>query len=321
MGGQTGVGARLIGRGMLALTCCLVAGCTAGGVHPPPAHERHRAPRAAAAGWQVVSYHGVHVSVPAAWPVVDGMHTLFCGSPFPPRPTAFAGPAGPPLARVPACPYIPRDLIHRDGVWLQPGSPPSDARPARTASGQVVLQERPRASWPLLQLWYHRVFIQIGIGPDPVLARSIFDSIGFKAGAPDTKAAGACARSARPQVMPRPERLTRRLVIDQGDITLAPPLRSDQPVMPAAQAWAQSLLSSQKNPFERYRLILARYSSKYPATPNPDGSYTPENTNVLAWVVYAAPYGAVPGCGGWGADAFDAGTGQEIDSSGWSPGP
>src|SRR5262245_55356240 len=33
-------------------------------------------------GHQIVSYQGVHVEVPASWPVVDGMHTQFCGGPF-----------------------------------------------------------------------------------------------------------------------------------------------------------------------------------------------------------------------------------------------
>ena len=43
-------------------------------------------------GHKIVSYHGVHVEVPASWPVVDGMHTQRCGTPFGDTPTAYLGP-------------------------------------------------------------------------------------------------------------------------------------------------------------------------------------------------------------------------------------
>jgi hypothetical protein len=310
----------IAGRVLVTLAALgLTAGCTGGGTPASAPHAARHHQATTASRFRVVSYHGVHVTVPASWPVVDGMHTVFCGGPFPSRPTVFTGPQ---LGPAPSCPAPIRPAARRDGVWLQPGTAPSDARPVRTKTGSVLLEERPVPGRPLMLLWYHRVFILVGIGPDPAVARSIVNSIGARPGTPDTRAAGVCPRSAGPQGMPQPERLTRRLVVDQGDITLAPPRRSDRPVMTAAQAWAQSAQSSPKSPFERYRLILARYSSKFPARPNSNGSYTPMNTDVLAWAVYAMPYGAaIPGCGWWGLDTFDASTGEEIGSDGWWPGP
>ena len=84
--------------------------------------------------------------------------------------------------------------------------------------------------------------------------------------------------------------------------------------MPASLAWRES---GQNSPFERYRLILVRYSAKLPATPNADGSLTPEDRHVLAWVVYGSPRTPVSGCGGWSLDVYNARTSQAITSSGW----
>ena len=271
-------------------------------------------------GMRVVSYHGVHVDVPAGWPVVDGMHTGFCDGPFPNIPTAFVGPQ---QNAAPSCPAQLPDASKpgRDGVWLQPGDAPSDATPVTTSSGQTVLVEAAGSSNRYRLLWYHQIFVEIGIGPDPSTAQAIFDSIGFTPGAADTQAAGVCGRSADPDAMPKPERLLEPLVLDEGNITLAPPTPSDQPVMSAAQAWSKS---EPKESFERYRLILARFSAKFPARENPDGSLTPLNQNELSWVIYSVPYSStVAGCGSWGVTVYDANTGQggELISSGYSPGP
>jgi len=85
----------------LLITMCATAtaGCSASAGSAPAAAKGHSA--AAAIEWRAVSYHGVHVEVPAGWPVVDGMHTLFGGGPFPARPTAFVGPQD---NRPPSCP-------------------------------------------------------------------------------------------------------------------------------------------------------------------------------------------------------------------------
>ena len=89
-------------------------------------------------GFRVVSYRGVHVEAPVGWPVVDGMHTQLCGGPFPKTPTAFIGPQE---NFPPSCPYMTAKPAN--GVWLQPGDRPSDARPVTTPSGQTVLEENP----------------------------------------------------------------------------------------------------------------------------------------------------------------------------------
>ncbi len=295
------------------LAFCLAAGCGAS-TGPAARTQPGRSPAAAAARWRVVSYRGVHVTVPAAWPVVDGMHTQFCGSPFPATATAFTGPNenGPP-----SCP-APRPAMARDGVWLQPGRPPAGARAVTVALGTVVREQRHPVRDDVEQLWFHRVQIEIGIGPDPRTAGAILRSVGYAPGEPDSRAAGRCARSAQPGSMPQPRRLTRRLVLDQGDVTLEPPAVGDRPTMPASRAWRAA---GADFPFQWYRLLLARYSAKLLARQNADGSLTPEDRNVLAWVIYGQPRTPITGCGGWSLDAFYARTGQQIVSSGWSPGP
>jgi hypothetical protein len=173
-----------------------------------------------------------------------------------------------------------------------------------TRSGAAVSTGRGDLG-PFLVVWFHRIYIQIGIGPDPRIARAIFNSIGYARGAPNTHAAGVCARSADPNAMPVPRRLRHRLVVEQHGVVLAPPRPSDRAVMTAAAAWSQG---RPREPFDRYRLWLVRLT-------------TTTSNDELAWVIYAAPLTSVVGCGGWGLDAFNAITGQGIESDGWSPGP
>jgi hypothetical protein len=268
-------------------------------------------------GFRVVSYHGVHVEVPARWPVVDGMHTGLCIGPFLDTATAFVGPQenGPPN-----CPYVPslRDK-KRDGVWLQSGDKPTDARPSTTSSGEVVFQDATGWNGNIKYVWYRGVSLTIGIGPDLRVAKAILDSIGFTPGAPDTPAAGRCARIDHPNDTPEPERLTTRLVLEHGNATLDPPLPSDRAVMTAAQAWTAA---GPEPDFEHARLVLARYSAKLPATQHADGSLTPEHQYQLMWIVLSAPNSpGIPGCGMWGFHLFDARTGQDLESAGYSPGP
>ena len=207
---------------MLLLSLCLAAGCAAAAV---PAAGTAAGRSASGAGqWQVVSYRGVHVTVPASWPVVDGMHTAFCGSPFPATATAFTGPN---LNGPPSCP-MPRPWPPRNGVWLLPGSPPPGARPVRIGPGTVVRQQRHSTRDHVRYLWYHRVQVVIGIGADPATAAAIVRSVGYTPGQPDSRAAGACARFGEAQAMPMPRRLARPLVLDHGDITLSPPRHGDR---------------------------------------------------------------------------------------------
>jgi hypothetical protein len=304
---------------MLAVLVSVSAGCTAG-AHPAPKvkdlAQAPKQPAAVASRWKLVRYHKVQVRVPVGWPVVDGMHTPLCGGPFLSRPTVFVGPNqnGPAF-----CPAIARTTQGREGVWLQPGNPPASARPVRVAPGTVVLRGPPTVGGVIEMLWFHAVEIDIGIGPDRLVARAILESIRYTPRLPDSRAAGTCARAAHPGVMPRPERLARRLVLKQIGVTLAPPLRSDQPVMSAALAWTDDIWRGLA--FERYRLILARYSASNPPAPNPARSARPVGLGALAWIAYSSPRSPmIPGCGNWAVDVFNAMTGQGLLTVSWSPG-
>jgi len=265
----------------------------------------------------------VLVDVPNGWPVVDGMHTGFCAGPFPTTPTAFVGPQ---QAGAPSCPPAPPGSSGppRDGVWLQPDGGTPAGPTLHTAGGEAVTDEGRASSGTGSGATWHMysdrgVRIEIGNGPNPNVAHSIVESIRFGPGTPDTPAAGVCPRSADPDAEPTPERLAQRLVLNHGDVTLDPPASGDEPVMTADSAWRQTQPHS---PVEHYRLILARYSAKFPARQNPDGSYTPMNQNELAWVIYSTPPSPqVEGCAGWGLAVFDAKSGQEQTQSGYSPGP
>jgi len=261
-------------------------------------------PSGAARRAGVVRYHGVQVQVPPSWPLVDGMHTAQCGSPFSQTATAYVGPNdfGPP-----SCPS-PGLVVGFDGVWLRPSPRPADAgRFVLTASGVVVFAEDGLANWPVKRYWLHGVEVNVGIGPDRRVGEAIVASIRLVAGAPDTPAAQACGRRSGGTRMPIPERLTRAIVSEHGDTVLAPPKAADRPIETAAQAWAHYTVNVVS--FERYRLILARYSSKLGGLERP----------FLAWIVYATPVTAIPGCGFLGAYVDDAITGHGAVSGTFGP--
>jgi hypothetical protein len=275
---------------------------------PPPVTSR--------AGLHIVSFQGVHVAVPLTWPVVDGMHTRWCGGPFPSTPTAFVGPQ---LQAPPSCP-APVTHQHEDGVWLQPERSSPDDGAVTEPDGRIVEQQSGDGE-DVEEVWFHDVQIDIGIGADPTLAQGVYDSIGFTPEMPDTPAEEACALSNDASHMPTPRRLTAPLVLDDGNDTLDPPAATDQPQVSASTAWGMpgEVLHQ---PFETYRIVLARFSAKYPATLGSDGSYQPEIHNVLAWVVLSAPISSsIPGCGAWGIAPVDATTGQGLGSSSYAPGP
>jgi hypothetical protein len=256
-------------------------------------------------GHKIVSYHGVHVEVPASWPVVDGMHTQFCRGPFSDTPTAYLGPNdnGPP-----SCPpTLPGLMLHRDGVWLDSSpTPDPDSQAATTASGEPVLETPRERGTALRFVWLRGVSIEIGLGGDPSIAQAIFDSIGYTEGAPDTPRSGVCARSPVPKTMPTPERLTSR--IENVNVTLDPPASSDQPSVRAEEVWRPP---NPRANFERYRMLLTRFTSVYP----------PEGRNVLAWVIYASPITRIVGCGGYSVHAFDAKTGAGLGQIAYGQGP
>ena len=136
-------------------------------------------------GHRLVALDGVHVEVPAAWPIVDGMHTGFCGGVFPATPTAFVGPQE---NGAPSCPYfkVPR----RDGVWLYPGARPPGGPYRATPSGVMDLEGN-AVNDPVKMLWYHGAYIEIGLGPDPSISSAILASIGYSHGVADTPGSGA----------------------------------------------------------------------------------------------------------------------------------
>ena len=216
-------------------------------------------------------------------------------------PTVYIGGHGN-MARY--CPALQPRGPGDDGVWLQAGNPPPDARPVTVAGGTIVAEERgqPAARGErVVRLWYHRVLVEIGIGRHPKVARQILRSLGYMRGRPDSKVADVCPRSKRPVRMPAPQRLGRRVVVDFGNIAMTPPLHPDRPIMRAAQAWSES---GPKSVFERYRLLLVRYHG------------------LLAWVIYSSPFStAVAGCGGWGLSGFNATTGAAMPEYGWSRWP
>lgn len=271
-------------------------------------------PTTVARGFKVVSYGGVQVEVPAGWPVVDGMHTGFCEGAFPELPTAFIGPQD---NVPPSCPSLPSlRTERRDGVWLFPSQPDDPSVVVRNAAGTELRQYTGASAWPVKTYFVAGIAVEIGEGPN---ATSIINSIHRVPGAPDSPAQGVCARNRDADRMPAPERLATTLVLEKGDFTLAPPRRGDVARVEPAKVWASG---GQSRPnYLRYRLILARFSSKYPANPGPNG-YEPVNRDVLAWVVYSVPMSAdVTGCGMWGLHVVNATTGIGIIDAGYAPGP
>jgi hypothetical protein len=272
----------------------------ASSVRPPPA------PR----GWKIVSYDGVYVDVPSEWPVVDGMHTGFCGGPFPDTPTAFVGPN---LNSPPACPATLGPTPALYGVWLYPnrGGPGMGI----VTPDQRLVEVEP-SYWSeshIEDLWYRGVEIEVGIGPDPQLVQEIVHSIGFKKGVANTRAAGACGMQSDPGAMPTPERLSQPLVLDDGDEVLDPAPASQQPTVSAQRVWEED---PAKWPYERYSLIFALFSAKYPAASSPRG-WVPSFHDDLAWVIYSVPITPTQGCGASGLDVYSATSGQDLESVGW----
>ncbi len=117
--------------------------------------------------------------------------------------------------------------------------------------------------------------------------------------------------------MPTPERLTKVLKVDGANITLAPPKAGDRPLIDPTSIWKNR--EPHTADYEHYRMLLARYSSTFPARQTAHG-YVPENVNVLAWVIYVTPLSpSINGCGGWTVDATNARTGQGLGVTGYGP--
>jgi hypothetical protein len=140
---------------------------------------------------RVVSYHGVQVQVPSAWPVRDGDFTGQCAGPFFNPPSAFVGPNNNPP---PGCPApTPKQMATRyDGVWLhQSPKPESGYRTTTTPGGTTMLAFALYPSYPIKTFWLHGVEVDVGLGADARTAQTIIESIRFASGAPDSRVATA----------------------------------------------------------------------------------------------------------------------------------
>jgi hypothetical protein len=195
---------------------------------------------------------------------------------------------------VSSCP-INKPSPPRDGMEMTP----APAGPLSTPSIDTVTI----GAAPTAQFLYHGVIVTVGVGPDPAVVRAVVDSIAYDAGARDTPVTGVCARNPAPDTMPKVERVGEPLVLDpHQNVTLEPLEPGDAPAASAAAVWGHGERSS----LLRYRLFFARFSSDVPARTNPDGSLTPLIHHTLGWVVYATPFGSVPGCGLNSIDLLDA---------------
>ncbi|MGH2719044.1 MAG: hypothetical protein ACRDJU_10725 [Actinomycetota bacterium] len=272
----------------------------------------------APAGWRTVGYHGVQLKVPASWPSVDGNHGGLCSNPFL-SPEVLVGFRT--LGEGAGCPMtVSGQVSGSDGVWLTPSSAddgstyPAPRSLAAPGGGTMEVS----TAGPDVDVTYGGVSIELGLGPDPAVARTIFDSIRQLPGTPDTAVEGVSPSSV-PTAMPTPERLTAPLAIENGQLTLDPPAPGDQAVMSAAAVWASVRYPEAG---ATYRLILAQYTSPFPAT-TPEGAMAPEDQGVLAWVIYAVPAQTSEGsCGNYSVSGFNATTSKPLDESfGYYPGP
>lgn len=312
-------GARTAWASVVAVVVLAIGAAGLSLTSPSPASREHASltrsdnrisPPRADRGWKVVSYKDVRIDVPSSWPVVDGMHTQFCGGPFPDTPTAFVGPN---LNSPPVCPSPPSSSSGSYGTWLFPNRRGPGMGSVIAVHGLVEIDP---SSWPashVESLWYKGVEIEIGIGPDARFVQEIVSSIGFTPGTPNTPASGTCRMQAHPARMPAPGRPSQHLAFDDGEEVLDPVPLEQKPTTSAEHVWDDSGL---KEPYERYRLFFALFSAKYPAVSGPSG-WVSSFHHIVAWVIYSAPISPIPGCGEWGLDVYSATNGQALENVEW----
>lgn len=306
----------------LLLVAALVAGCSAGASTtrtasggPTAATDPHPS-----ATTKRVSFNGVQVEVPASWPVLGGNKTPLCEGSWPATATVFVGLQPEQGISCPA-PLPSSRPTQLDGMWMQPGptAPPSGLVAHTLPAGQQVEETPPPKDGPGTELLFHRVWIEIGPATPPSDAASLLGSLSYSPTSPDSPVQDACATNPDYAVMPTPTRLDRPMVLEQGDITLDPPRPADRASVPATVAWDSPSYST-RLPTSTYQLLLARYSSKYPAVQSADGSLVPQDQNILAWVLYSHPVTTSGGCGFWTLDVYDAHTGKPVGGAGWGSG-
>lgn len=219
----------------------------------------------------------------------------------------------------PSCPPSKLDAapLPVDGVWMQPGgsNPPNGTSTVLPGGRAVYLSTEPRTA--AVTVWYHRVLIQIGIGPNPAVEREILNSIALSPTTPDTAVLGRCpAPQPSPPTMPEPTRLSAPLALDDSSAQMQPEPLNVRPRVSAASVWASLFDNFGSGGFAgplHWSIVFGRYSAQTPATINPDGSTTPNYQRVPTWLIRGegveTPYGP---CGMTVLAPYNANTGGEM---------
>lgn len=254
-------------------------------------------------GWHAVQFAGAHLDTPGSWPTASADLTTPCGEPFWRKAAVYVGPNQGSLTV--SCPLAFGPPPAKAGIWLQAGS--SDGWPTvalRLPSGVGALEARDD-NGPLLRLWFHGLFIQLGIGSNPFVERAILGSLRYDPGAPDTAVRYACPTRAR-HAMPHPVRLARHMHVlpfDGDGFYLGPPRSGQQARTSAAAAWRRSGLPAVG---VTYRIYLARLTDDQAG-----GQH-----GTLVWAIYGVPHltGLGP-CTSYSLWLVDAGTGKVIEGA------
>ncbi len=172
---------------------------------------------------------------------------------------------------------------------MQPGgSKPPDETPTTLPTGQAIYLSTDSRSGSVT-VWYHRVSIQIGIGPDRAVERAILNSLAFAPTAPDTAVLGRCpAPPPRLPLMPVTARVTSPLAVGNGDAHIQPEPPNVHPRVSASAVWANFLHDFGGGSFVgplRWSIVFGAYSADTPAHLNADGTTTPEFHDTPTWLI------------------------------------
>ena len=302
--------------GMAALS--LLVACTPGH-HAKSTTQSVTSRSSTAAATRTVSFRGVQVSIPAAWPVVDAAHlSPTCASPFDGQSDkAFVGAT----AQIVLLGCTPRPASKKvaavDGVLMTPIEQPTSrgGTPTTLPGGEQVDLLTAR-NQTYVEFVFHQVQIEIGIGADPRVEHSILDSIVYRPGRRDTSVLGPCPASTVSPAMPGPARATKTIDLVDNVRALWPPPAGVQSAISASIAWraaqrglgSYAMLGGAASP--RWSLtfgLVANRSARQPVHGTP------------AWLVQAAPAHTDEGyCGSLVMVLINAATGAVIESGGGS---
>lgn len=187
---------------------------------------------------------------------------------------------------VPSCPMVTK-FPPADGVWMQPGGATPQGRARTLSAGQhVYISGSTRQS--AVTVWYHRVLIHIGIGPNRDVERAILASISYIGTEPDTAVLGRCpAPNPTPLAMPTPTRVNAPLPVTGHNGQLRPAPASVDPKVSAATVWERFLhgFGSGVPGAIKWSITFGRYSAATPARRNRKGVWTPYYRNVPTWLI------------------------------------